>query len=264
MRKWILLGALFLGFYANACMHALQNRIFPLGWCNKGWVVLETHLERNFMKSDTAPGSKVKTGWRGIAYYKIYKDASHTVSSTLLDSVKLFDNGNYVVEVQKLVDKALVKAKLQKSFFEVAPQSIYYCDYTCNCSKVQLTFDTIQNQVWLQYPQGKKQEVTVLHKNAFILNQLFEDYFLFNNSGQILTTSLMQSLNVSSVRKFKAGTKELTIVHLGSGERMPISETEYEQGKEYPGSEPFNNLHNSVYHEPLLHHGRGFDFMITE
>lgn len=63
------------------------------------------------------------------------------------------------------------------------------------------------------------------------------------------------------------GDEFMTILHLGNGETLFSAETgkpHFPVGDEHRPDFPFDLLENSVFQEPAMHHGVGFDIFIIE
>jgi hypothetical protein len=81
----------------------------------------------------------------------------------------------------------------------------------------------------------------------------------------LLVKSLNGRLYINSVRIYQIAGKRLTVVHLGTGQihELPDGKTD-PPGKEYTPEFSFQTIDDSIFIEPVLHHGHGFDFYIWE
>ena len=236
-----------------ACLSASQNRLFPLGYCSKGLVVVETHLHRGERMTD---GVKMHPVWGGVSYLKIYDSNYKVIRSEVLDTIKTFENEDYDSIITNTFNKGLLLAKNIPDFLPAKPTSISFCDYQQSCSKASLSFDTIKNQIFVRLPNKVKYPVTVLFDSLSAASNL-RNYFSGLYEEQVSASSLKNNLYINSVRQLQIGQRKLTIVHMGYGHPYPPN-------KEYKPDFPFDDINKSVFKEPVLHHGHGFDFFILE
>lgn len=252
-----LLSCLLVGLNSLACLHADQNRIFPIGQSSKGLHVLEIHQSRD--------DEDFKPLWRCVAYHKIYNEKQEVKQSDSIQTMGYFPEGNYIKVIQSLFGKAQEIAKTNKTLKYLAPKSLYFCDYDRENTEAKLSFDITNDHVFVQLKSGKKHKITVLNETHWIGQDLL------NALGSIIDYEpinfaqfLQQSLCVNSVRKFMFGQKQLTIVHLGIGQEFSDEDGNFPKPSPYFSKEPFNSIFNSIFFENVLHHGYGFDFMIWE
>lgn len=248
-----------------ACLSATQNRMFPIGMTGKGLLVVETHLQRTEYVNVDIRTEKMEPAWRGVAYFKLYDNNFNSLRIELLDTIKLFEQLYYDSIIGGLYNKGVELAKKYSDFIPAKPVSITFCDYQVRCSKASLSFDTIANITFVKLTNGKKYKVNQLHDTTSIASNVV---FHFNGFGErdFTTSDLKGRLFISSVRQFKLGERKLTIVHLGTGQIFELPEGgTYPPGKdEYKAKFAFNDINKSVFDEPVLHHGDGFDFAIWE
>lgn len=239
-----------------ACLSADQNRIFPIGQSSKGWHVLEIQQSRN--------DADFKPIWQCVAYHKIYNEKHEVKQADSIQTMGYFPEGNYIKVVQFLFGRALEIAKTNKSLKYLTPKSLYFCDYAHDNSEAKLSFDTINNRVYVQLISGKKHEIHVLKNENSIARDLLHARMEDENSDVNAALMFKDILCVNSVRKFNLGEKKLTVVHLGIGEFLSDANGNVPKPNPYFSKEPFNSIFNSIFFENVLHHGYGFDFMIWE
>lgn len=245
-----------------ACMSATQNRLFPLGQSSKGLCAVETQLYRTESKENGMV--EMKPAWGGISYFKIYDRNYREVYSEVIDTLRLFKQQHYDSIIAGTFKKGLVLAKTHPDFVAAKPMAITFCDYRETCSKAELLFDTVKNKISIKLPGKIKYELKVLDDSASIASNLL-DYFGGFDDANLSAKFFMGNLYINSVRQFQIGGKKLTIVHIGCGQISELSEGKtYPPGKEYKPKFAFTDLENSVFVEPVLHHGHGFDYFIWE
>lgn len=261
MKKFVILlffSSLF-SFHVVACLHASQNRLFPIGLCADGLVVLELHSVRG---ENVMPGSghELIGEWGARTFLNIYAKNRKLKYSEILDSNIRIDEGKYLFEINKAFEKALWKGNQLAGFIPAEPVFITFCDYQLTCSLAQLKIDTLSYKAYIQLPEKQGIEVDVLNDSSSIASNYLERFSGFDyDSENERKLFLIQELLISSVRKYKIGETMVTLVHLGIG-----SDYSNEPAKEYATDIEFKLLENSVFEEPLLYHGHGFDFLIWE
>ena len=257
---------LFFTLIANsllACLSASQNRLFPLGQTSKGLCVVETHLYRTEFRVHGKEVNDVKPAWGGVSYLKIYDQNYTEIYSSILDSITLFEQDHYDSIVGKSFSKGLELAKTYSDFVAAKPHSITFCDYQKSCSKAELVFDSINTTISVQLSNSIKYGVNVLYDTTSIASNFLEYYGSFDDAPAAVR-SFKERLYVNSIRQFQIGDKTLTIVHIGSGQMLELVAEggTYPPGKEYEAEFEFADISKSVFEEPVLHHGHGFDFFI--
>ena len=85
----------------------------------------------------------------------------------------------------------------------------------------------------------------------------YKSYFDFYFEDAIVGTDL----KVSSIRKYENKTHKLLIFHLGTGQEFELASTgKIPIKKEFKFSEKLETIMDAVFIEPVLHHGKGFDY----
>jgi hypothetical protein len=236
------------------CLAASQARIFPLGITDKGLLVVETRLGRAENLKD-ANNDEMKPYWGGICYLKIY-DKHHTeIASTIIDTLKTFKQQDYERQVYRVFEKGMKIAAGYPNFKPAKPVAITFADYQQKCSMASIAFDTINNKINIQLKGNAKYPITILNDATSVAANLIGAYGFEN---EVMAKDLNGNLGINSVRQFTVANKKLSIVHLGTGNGIGAP------GKEYKANFAFNDINKSVFFEPVLHHGNGFDFFIWE
>ena len=252
MKKLIILTILiFSSFKIFACAHAEINRIFPVGIVPGGVAVIEMRLVRGEVDERT-------TRWAGTSALVIYNEQQQEKSRALVDTLRFLER-DYDVEINKAFRAGLEKAKRVQGIELLKPVSILFADYSDKCSALRLKNDTNKRELSLVVNK-KNYPVTVMNDANSIARVWMKRYF---DDGMKDYWSYYMGLGISSVRKFKAGNRELLVVHLGSGQTMYSADNKpYPAGKEYKAKFQFDNIENSAFDEPMMHHGRGFDVFV--
>ena len=238
-----------------ACLHADQNRIFPIGKSAKGWHVLE--LQKARFDEDFKPI------WSATAFHNIYNEKHELLTSDSIGFYTFPENDHQKI-YQFFLNETIQLAKQEKSLIQVKPKSLYFCDFSHDNPEANLIFDTLNKQVFVQLITGKKYEITTLGEQSFLNTDLISIRLEDNDKSINLAQIFQDILCVNSVRKFTIGNKQLTIIHLAIGEFLSDADGNIPEPKPYFSKLPFNSLMNSLFFEPVLHHGYGFDFMIWE
>lgn len=242
----------------ESCNAADQYRLFPLGSASSGFVFVETHLYRT-----TDPKGnryEMPSKWFGESFLNTYDGHQKLISSRLLDSLSLTDSISDRQFMQNSFHKGLMLAKQFPGFTAATPVYLSYCDFQQKCSEAQLLEDSLKRALFVKLGNKKEYEVTVLKDTSSIAERYLQYYSGFNG-GHVDYTSI----DISSVRKYKIGARTITLVHLANGDKPEEADEEaLPKRKEYKPKVAFNQLESSVVHEPLLHHGHGFDFFMIE
>mgnify|MGYP000148795988 CR=1 FL=1 len=247
-----------------ACLSASQNRLFPLGKTSEGLCVVETHLNRTEYREKGKETIEIKPAWGGISFFKIYDKNNKEIYSTTIDTITLFEQVHYDSVINRIFKKGLKLAKAYPDFIAAKPISITFCDYQVACSKAELLYDTLNNKISILLQSNTKHEVSTLFGPTSIASNLLDYYGGFDDAD-LSAKSFYGSLYISSVRQFQVGNKKLTIAHIGSGQTFELEEGgTYPPRKEYKSKFAFIDLNKSVFEEPVLHHGHGFDLFIWE
>lgn len=264
MRKLFILSiSLMITSLSFACLSASQNRLFPLGHTTKGLCVVETHLFRTeYYDNNKVEFDELKPAWGGISFFKIYDNNYTEVYAEIIDKIWLFEEYQYDSIIENTFKKGFKIANTYPDFIIAKPVSITFCDYQEKCSEAVLSYNTLKNNINIKLSNNIKYDLKIIFDTASIASNVI-NYYLGFDDANLSAKSLKGSLYINSVRQFQIGEKTLSIVHIGIGQ-MPtdaIGKPDPPR-KEYNATFAFSDINKSVYQEPVLHHGHGFDFFI--
>ncbi len=248
-----------------ACLSASQNRIYPLGTTKQGLCVVETRLTRTEFRGPGVNEIKMIPSWVGVSYFKIYDAKYKEIRCDILDTIKLFKEQFYDSIIGISLNNGLLKAEKLPNFVKAKPISLLFCDFQEKCSKAEILYDTITNTISIKLPNKSTHKLTVLFDSSSIASNIIEMYTDYEDADPISAKLLMGELSLSSVRQYSIGGKKLTVVHIGAGQGFEYLEGEEKPvSKEYQPKTAYNDIYKSVFIEPVIHHGHGFDFFILE
>ena len=239
-----------LNYKSHACLSAHQNRVFPLGMIDQKILVFETHLHRGEFGN-----AEFEAWWRGITYLNTYNQKNQLLESKIIDTLK-FKHTDYEASIQPSFLKILQQVKKLKGFIEAKPVSIYFYDYSDKNKNFEIIYDTVKISATLKL-ENKNYPINVLNDTNSIAREFLEYYTQFESK-------YIPVVYINSIRKFKAGDKTFCIVHMGNGHTFENADGTYDVPKPYAARFSFNKIETSVFDEPVLHHGHGFDFVILE
>lgn len=262
MKALLLLITLFAAQVTYACMEASQIRLFPLGLCSEGVVSVEVSLFR----TGDMPSEPY---WGGTSHFVIYTGDFKLVRRDTIEHIASFPEEQFDSIINITFNKGLLLAQKIPDFSVTTPVSMRFCDYQQICSAASLSFDTVKNQVFIRLADKTKHPLSALFDTASIAFSVVQDFIVryeVTKPSELPSDLFKHVLYVNSVRQFRIGTKKLTVVHVGSGQTMNLAEGgTYPPGnKEYKPKESFNDICRTVFMEPVLHHGTGFDFFVLQ
>lgn len=243
---------------ASACLSAHQNRIFPIGTCEKGLVVLEVHLDRD----DNIEGEDGRIAlddpmWYGKVYCNIYNYYELWESDTL-GVLKEFKESALIELLKPYRLQCIESAKKLPGFTPAEKESITFYGYSTGAG-VSIVADTMAQTASVKISNSIEADIPL-----FALSfPLYEDYQAYY--GDVVDTAeyitgLKQGLLVGSARRYNIGKQKLYIVHLESGQHYP----DLEGDKIIHAAESKHFIETGLFTEPVMHHGHGFDFYILE
>ena len=256
----------------NACLNANQFKMFPVGVSIDKIISIDFQIKR----TSQVEGNRIlnlkldsidKNGmmWILYSYMSVYDKGQNRISIIALDT-NIVLGRNYTEDLSMAYQNGLKQvAKKYTDIEYFKPEYLSFCDYQKKCKAVEFGSDTTLKSNYLTY-QGKKRDV-----------KFDPDSFFTGLNEEVYQDIVLNDLSVNSVRIFKSSKFTVVMVHLATGDELsmnlitndPMNVGNTEDGeirlaKEYMPSFVFNDIKNSTYVEPLLHHGFGFDVFIVD
>ena len=242
----------FISIDAFGCLNTYQFRVFPIGHDKGQIVTLDYKVYRTSQiegsrRVDFALDSTKMTDvmWILIGNISHYDYNQQLIKTSTFDTILSLDRF-YLTELSISFKKGLKLIKNDYSeldFFE--PIDIYFCDYSDSCSIAKITIDTIQGASFIK-THDLNFEITVI-KN--------QDFYGFDNSPYFGNN--LKGMNFNSVRTYKSKEFELIVFHTATGMKL----------KKADENDPiidFQNIKESYFHEPVLHHEYGIDLFVIK
>jgi hypothetical protein len=229
---------------AFACASANQKKIYPIGLADQGLVALHVELHRG-----DGPGPGFSISWNCTSTLKIYSKNNEEISSTTIDSNERFGADTLLAKLTHYYADAFDIASKISNIQLLKPEEITYCDFGVNCSLGKYSVDSNKQKIEIEY-QSTAIDITRL---------VFKTIKISYSDSKI---DAAQNLELSTVRLFTVGDKKLLIYHLGTGNKGSPADGSKVIARERSADFDFTSLKNSVYVEPILHHGTGFDVFV--
>lgn len=254
--KWLIL--FFLTSTLNisyACLSATQNRIYPLGSCPKGLVVVETRLVRTEKKNHRDERIEIVPVWFGVSYFKTYDKNYLVIEEKVIDTLKLFLDKDYEITIEQTFLKGQEFAKNVVGFQSATLLSIQKCNFQFNCYNSNLDFDSLNNTSYIKFDNEK---INISMLNDTTMNSLSFDFLqhLKGFDDIIIDAKLFRSiLGIASIREYQIGTEKLLVYHLGNRDDIHVIEDNSKKEKI-----PKFDLKRITYPENVNYHSDNFDF----
>ncbi len=239
-----------------ACNAASQKRLFPIGQCPKGIVFLELDLYRLDLEYGT-PGYN-RNLWSGISNLRVFDFSYKLTETVFVDSLKRIVFNSEQVK-NKYLDSIFNKSvEIAKNKFEITTvenQSLYFCEFNDTCQNYILSFNEKSKKINFKVSESKSIDISILLKNDNWFSKDLIEYYNEVQGGEIQNFEILKAnISISSLRSFKMGNKTLLVFNLGSGNNQ--------FGYENLSNKEKWTFEESIFYEPTLHHGHGFDFFV--
>ena len=239
---------------AFACLGAYQFKTFPVGIADNETITVDFQIWR---ADDVANGEEwdlMKTKWYLRAYISTYKttqkEKQQLIKAIPFDSVVV--KPDYLEKLEEIYDAAFAKIQMEFSSIELfTPKYISFCDFQKKCKLIEMDADSVKYK-------NKTYRLNISH--------IFE-YFGLGRLEDEESDEFPGLFYISSYRIYETKTTKLIIFHLATGdlvEARRYNDENIPPAKEHKPDFKFKNIKKSVYEEPLLHHGFGFDAFIIE
>lgn len=262
-KKVLVLTIVFISYNSFACLSASQNRLFPIGMTSKGLCVLETRLFRTELSGENKTlydEVKLIPGWGGITYLKFYNAKREELESQIIDQFPVFDEKFYLEKIESSYQKAIEIAANHKDFIPAETISFKTLDFKQKSKHINLNYDIKNNKVNL-----------LLDKLKYTIKELFIENSIAGNilhklSGyddlKINAKLFKNALLLNSVRTFKIGNKTLTVIHIAYGDSSFLPTNDTPELVDMKANFKNKKLTQTIFEEPVVHHGCGFDFFV--
>mgnify|MGYP006278291689 CR=1 FL=1 len=271
---FITLLLIFNAISSFACLNTYQFKIFPVGVYQDTILAIDVQIRRT---SQAEGADRMELGldsvdggsemWIIKAFVSKYNKKQKLIKKEHF-GITYSIGKNYLDSLQRIYLKGFNKLNNQyPDLKQFKPVYLSFCDFQQSCELVELYNDSATDKNFLIY-EGKKYPVDIIRDST---------YYAFGervyHSGNIL------DLYLNSIRIYQANGYLLVISHLATGQEIGMgwitSDPKiYEQkkakdepvslAKEYKPRVDFKDIKQSVYEEPLLHHGYGFDIFIIK
>lgn len=231
-----------------ACLSAYQFKIFPVGVADDKIVTVDFQIYRG---DEMGENDELRVRWFVRAYVSTYKQNQKLIEAIPFDSI-IVKSDDYLENLKEIYDTAF--AKIQTDFQSIelfTPIYISFCNFQTKCKLIEVEGDKATYN-------KKKYPLSIINDSLYYgFNGRFEFYDeLFYDGG----------FGVSSYRIYETKTTKLIVFHLatGDGEDYFYDRRRKKSTKEHKPDFKFTDIKNTVYEEPLLHHGYGFDVFFVE
>jgi hypothetical protein len=245
------------------CFETYQYKIFPIGVLGEDSIItIDFDIKRTHIRGyNNRNKIKIKPTEKGhfadmmfVLYSRIsiYDKHQNRISSTIVDTV--ISIGRHYDIVLKEEHARVFESVLYKfSNIDLFKNTyISFCDFQRNCKQLVISHDTTLNENFVTHKSKK-----------YIFNRLSDTIQNTFNSPYHSTNALYY--RISSVRIFKSKNIELLVFHLGNGHELGFDDAENPWiHKEYEFKLTFEDIKNSTFEEPLLHHGYGLDAFVVK
>ncbi len=247
---------------ANACNSAYQYKIFPIGIQDQNIITLTVDIHRTDFIDETAEFKIAEIGWNIEYYISTYNLNGKLISKDKTEKI-VVEAEHYLKELTEVFQKKLKAVVSQnKNITLFNPEYISFCDFQKKCNILTLKNNHKKKKDYLIY-KSKKHPISL---NAF---QEFKRSATFTDN--------LKAYYLSSTRIYRANNIEIIIGHVGTGHEISMGwitndpnkkpKDEYDVvilAKEHKPNIKFDKISETIYEEPLLHHGYGFDFLILK
>lgn len=231
-----------------ACLNAGYNKSFPLAIINSNELIsFDVDIQRSGRINEPTDN---RFSWYMRISLVHYNNEQKVINKIPFQTLTYLGE-NYAVELSYYLSKRI---QFFKKFYPnmdwLTPWHLSFCNYQKNCNEV--AFVSQKSKDFIKY-QNRNYPFTTL-KNEAKYSRGFDDY-----SSDIFY--------INSVRLFHSKAAKLLVLHMHTGHDVSIgfyneNSKDYSKPKEYTPNFPFRELKNSVYFEPMMHHGFGTDIFI--
>ena len=236
-----------------ACKAATQERIIPIGTSENCLIGLEI-ISGRYGKGEFGE----KTFWSYTISLKGYNNDYTNYLIAELDYNNEIENEKILNYLNEQFEKAL-KICIKLDDFEILKaREIKLCEYQSKCSKIELV--TTKKEIKIKTKDDKLHNIHFLNSNYNgIIAKPYREYYENYYKSEIIGFDL----KISSIRIYENSIFNLLIFHLGTGQEFKSALTdEYPEKTEYKYQKELIDFKDAIFIEPVLHHGKGFDYFI--
>lgn len=238
------------------CLDASQDRIIPLGTLENCMIAIEL----NSTRSDKRDGS-FEESWMYTLKLKIFNDDYSTISIKEFEKLLDISKDDKIPILQRHVSEALEICYKMKDFEIFQIKSIELCDFQKDCGSIKLRNEK----------KGLHLYDDTLRKSSFIhvldttsvseLGKFYRDYKAYLGGENTVD----DILSISSIRRYENSKYSLLAFQLGTGDIPSFINEDTVVEKTIKRIDVKNKtLDQCVFIEPILHHGKGFDYFVME
>ncbi|WP_348741120.1 hypothetical protein [Tenacibaculum sp. 190524A05c] len=261
--KLICFSLIFNSLIINACPSANQFKIFPIGIDGDKIITFNAFLHRDGYPVESEDGhSTMSIGWNIKYFIATYNLKGKLLSKNNIETL-VIDSEHYVQKLSNVYEKAVERILVENKKLEpLTPDYISNCDFQKNCKILSLKHNTEKNLHYLVY-QKKEYQINL---NAF---QKFKRSATFTDN--------LDAYYLNSTRVYKGKKIKIVIGHVATGHEIIMGwitndpnkkpKDEFDVvilAKEHEPNIKFDQISKTIYEEKLLHHGYGFDLLITK
>jgi hypothetical protein len=244
-----------------SCFCAEHHRSYLLGENKDSIFVMQTELNRSDYVDRKNTFAETQPYWYGSVFLVTYDKKLNVLSKVNWAETKILPDDNFIEKLEQIRQSMIQKLNENKTFSIAIPLDISFCDFQKSCKEVQLYQDDTKEIYSLKYI-GSNYEIKALKDTS---NPIFDLFFYESYKYK----SIKDKLFINSIRKYKLQKQQVIIVHLSSGSHIESSNNSefipVLNPKEYvPECISIFLDKGTVFEEPVLTHGKGFDVMIIQ
>lgn len=244
-----------------SCFCAEHHRIYLLGENKDSIFVMLTEMNRSDFVDRKNTMAETQPYWYGTVFLVTYDKDLNVLNKVYWNETKILPDDNFIEKLEDIRQSMIQKLNENKAFSMAIPLDISFCDFQKSCKEVQLYQDDSKEIYSLNY-LGNNYEIKTLKDSS---NPIFDLYFYESYKYK----SIKDKLFINSIRKYKLLKHQVLVVHLSSGSHIESSNNSefipVLNPKEYVPECISTFLDKgSVFEEPVLTHGKGFDVMIIK
>lgn len=270
IKKYIIITILFIYTISSfACLNTYQFKIFPVGINNDVIICVDIKILRTSeeegshrLRLGLNSTSEMKEMWIIYAYISEYDQHQKIISNQSVGRTYSLGKSyaDSLFSIYSLAYNEIINQNPNIELF--LPEYISFCDFQQNCELIKLSSDSSLN------------ENSIIFENLRYSIDVLGDTSYYAFKRDTYHPKYITELYVSSVRVYKTPNMKLVLSHLATGHEISmgwikndpdiVKEKESKDetvilAKEHKPNIAFKEIKNSVYEEPLLHHGYGFD-----